>query len=192
MEDVEIIDSFLKDFICGVSCIGCFIFFMIWVTIMMFIKPPENIDPNLTPILALIIWIVIGISFICFYAILEGFTKPRRFKITRDKIIFETPYKPIFKIQWSEFDKIHIDTKRLSDYPGVYGPTTHFIFNFIKEDSKRVYVLLVNKDFHKRTIIPEILRSIKQFASTMDKELRFITVEKGFASKMFHEIGFSD
>ena len=191
MEDVEITDSFFKDLLYGLGCIGCYMFLFIWVTVIFFIKPPEDIDPSLLPLLLSIIWISVGLSFFCFYGILKGYTKPRRFLISTRNIIFKTPYKPYFEIKWSEIDKIHINTLKISDST-LYGPSTHFEFSFIKGESIRVYDLITNKDFHKKKIIPKILRNIKKFTLSMDKELRFLTIDKGFASKMFHEIGFSN
>jgi len=158
---------------------------------MFFINPPEDVDPNLLPTLILIIWVVVGLSFFWFYGILKGYTKTRKFKISEIEIAFSIPNKPLFKIKWSEFDSIHINTVRFSDAPGIFGPSTHFELSFVKGDSKRIFEFVTNKHFHKKKVIPQILLNLKRFALNMDKELRFLTVNNGFAAKMFFEIGFS-
>ncbi len=192
MKEIEIIDSFKKDLYKALCCIFCFVFFFIWVTVMLFINPTEKMDPNVVPILVLIIWTLIGFSFLCFYGIMKGWSKPRKFKISETEICFSIPNKPTFKIKWLEFDSLHINTVRFSDAPGVYGPSTHFQLNFIKGTSKRVFEFVTNQDFHKKRIIPQIMTNLKQFTLNKDKELRFLTVSKGFATKIFHEIGFSN
>ncbi len=173
---VEITES-VKRFRYAISAIVfAFLAFMIFVTVVISIT-----YGGFKMILAVtIIWIVIGFTMIPIYKkLIPGTSKLRKFYISDKLIKISIPPRPLFQVQWSEFDIIKLKSK---PYMHLTGGTPRYPvkravltneLNFIGKNYHKTFELMVGKDFIEK--IPEIFDLLKKYAIKMNKE--FIELE---------------
>ena len=162
-------------FNCSLCLIIGFLYFMIVVSITLFISPPEGVNPFLIPVIIIIIWAVIIPILSLIIPMFRGLRKKRLFLITDKKIAMKLPDKDPFKIpeqytfqiNWSEFDKIQVKkhANAMINIQRIY-----YNFSFLKEDEVvGVFEFESGVDFKVRSR-KKIISNLHDLALKMNKE----------------------
>jgi len=167
--DFVIIEHLKRSLYASICCIAMFIWFMILVSIAI---ASQFLAQAIIPLI--IIWPIV-IGFLVWASIyLRGLSKIRKFIITDEFIEIVVPHKPIFKVNWSDFDSIEI-TKResMTTIPTtdsiILGPRfVYFTLIFKGVSQKQKYEFESGKDFKVRTR-KKILTSLEQYAKKKGK-----------------------
>jgi hypothetical protein len=147
--------------------IPCWIIFVIGPLLALFnvylmIKSPESSVPTLISIGIILIFVLYY-----YYVVTKSPGTLRKVSISYEEIIVTLPEKPQFIIQWSEFDKIEVKLRKLS-----LKPFNVYHFYFFNEKTEKKFTINLN-DLPKAKII-EILKVIREYAYTLNKEFNAI------------------
>jgi len=142
-----------------------FLSFMIFASIVMVI-----IIGSLNVILVLvIIWIIIGLFIIpIFKHFLPGTSKLRKFVISDSFIQILVPPKPIFQVNWSDFDLIELKIHSIHSKKGI----KIYELIFIGEDFQQSFKILYGKDFYRKFF--EIIELLQECAHKKRKKFLVI------------------
>jgi len=180
--EARIVDSFKWRIYGALPCVGCFYYTIIMFEISVIfnislssVADPPNIAPINRLLQALIIIPVSTIPFL-FTNFLIKTHKPfekRFFLINKEKIQITVPNKEVFRINWDEFDALHIIQKK--EPHGSADYRVYFLY-FIKEENSRSFKIEAT-DFRRKTV-KEIFRELKKFSNQMNKEYMVMREEK--------------
>ncbi|MHA2289835.1 MAG: hypothetical protein ACXABG_13705 [Promethearchaeota archaeon] len=126
----------------------------------------------------LIIWIIVGLfTFYAYIKFLKGTSQLRKFIINKNYIQIIVPPKPIFKVNWSEFDRIEVSSRPYMKYPNVHTanytiPSRKYILTnelkFIGKNFIKTFQILGGRDFNIK--LSEILDLLEKYAIKLNKE----------------------
>jgi len=117
----------------------------------------------------IIIWIIIGLFIIpIFKKILPGTSKLRKFVISDSFIQILVPPKPIFQVNWSDFDLIELKILSIHNKKGV----KMYELIFIGEDFQQSFKILYGKDFYRKFF--EIIELLQECAHKKKKKFLVI------------------
>lgn len=105
-----------------------------------------------------------GIIYVLWYT--ARMSKPRTFIISDQEIKIRLPKKPIFQINWSDFNTIQIFKSNLSIETNRVGYSLNFFSN---DGSKREITIELGRDF-KRGTAKNIKSLLEQYANRLNKE----------------------
>ena len=161
----EIIESLKGSLYGSIVCIGCFVFFMILVSVMILIQRPDIFYA------LFIIWPII-IGFLYWASkYLSGLSKLRRFTITKNYIEIDVPNKILFRINWSDFDILEIKKREHVTWI-VSSPGPRFVYYnliFKGKNFEKSYEFESGKDFKSRTR-KNIISKLEDCANKLKKE----------------------
>jgi len=162
----EIEESLRTSFCCGSCCSVCFVAFMLFISIGLFLKPPSGFDPAMLPLLLIIIWPIVIAFVIWVIFLLRGTTKTRIFLISNQEIKIFVPTKRPFQIQWSEFDNIEVKKRRTHSV--VLDTITVYYTLIFEGQGEREFTIESGKDFKTKTV-KKILKNLEDFSYKMNK-----------------------
>jgi len=167
--DFVIMEHFKRSLYGSIVCIILFIGFMILVSIAV---ASQFLAQAIIPVI--IIWAIVIAFLVWASRYFRGLSKIRKFIITDEFIEIVVPYKPYFKVNWSDFDSIEI-TKResITSIPTtdsvILGPRfVYFTLIFKGPSYEQNYEFESGKDFKSRTR-KKILTTLQQYAEKKGK-----------------------
>lgn len=127
--------------------------------------------PAIIAVVIIVVGLVVGMVFILFK--IEGMEKIRKFSISDKSIEISIPPRPIFHINWIDFDTIKIEYKRKT----IYGPApgsppliiSYHKLNFLGENFAQKFKIESGKDFRVEKT-KEVFDLLEVFAFKMNKE----------------------
>ena len=150
--EFQILENLKASLYGSLICISLFVAFMVLVSfVIVWSLGPSGF------LSFLIIWpITIG-GLVWASCYLKGLTKTRRFTITKDYIEIMIPHKPLFHIDWADFDSIEVNKRdSMAAIPTgdgiVLGPKfVYFNLIFRGKNVERSYEFESGKDFKVRS-----------------------------------------
>ncbi|MFX0136922.1 MAG: hypothetical protein ACFFDN_25010 [Candidatus Hodarchaeota archaeon] len=107
--------------------------------------------------------VIISIFFLYYYYVITKNPGIRSFSISGEFIEIVIPTIPIFRISWSEFEKLEVILKKFD-----FEPFQIYELHFIHQDSDKTFNLSLS-EFHKEKI-DQILLLLKNYAKRMGKQ----------------------
>ena len=176
---MEIKETFKGTFYTSICCvIFCVILLVITTIVVLDIVGPSGIGV----ILIVVFWILIVGLMIYIGLKMRGGSKVRIFAIDDEKITFETPNKPTFKINASDFNTLEVSRVSRKDILDValdlnfrHSRTINYRFHFL--EAAKSYIVESQRDYSKKAL-KKIRTALEQFCLERGKTyiLRLITI----------------
>ena len=157
----KIEESFKKFFYIVMFIIIIFISFLVVISVVVIpILPSQKLL-----IAYFIILTYCGMIILSIRSDFWGFTKIRLFSISDQGIVIDVPHKPVFHINWTDFEAIEVKKESM-----LFVRVKHEYFNikFKSNSIERNFKLELGIDFKVKTI-EEILSAIKNSAKKLNK-----------------------
>ena len=127
--------------------------------------------PAIFAVLIIVAVLIVGLVFIL--KKLVGISKVRKFSISEKGIEITIPPRPVFYVNWIDFDKIMIEYKRKEISGRSFGGPplviSYYKLSFIRRDFIQKFKIEAGKDFHIE-ITREIFNHLKDYSLKMNKE----------------------
>lgn len=144
------------------------------VAVLMGINPIPGIglDPiqGIIAIVIIIAGMVVGMIFILRKVV--GMEKIRKFSISENSIELSIPPRPLFHVDWIDFDTIKIEYKRKTISGRSFGGPplviSYYKLNFLGKDFNQKFKIESGKDFHAEKV-KEVFNLLKNFAFKKNK-----------------------
>ena len=157
----KIEESFKKIFYIVMFIIIIFICFLVVISVVVI----PILSPQKMLIAYFIIWTLSSMIIFMTIIALRGFTKIRLFSISKLGIVIDVPHKPVFYINWTDFEAIEVKKELM-----LFSKVKREYFNIIFKSNliERNFRLELGIDFKLKTI-EEILSAIKNSAKKLNK-----------------------